>query len=192
MPYYNQMEGVSNRTERELIVAAKGGDIAAFEALVVRHYKRAYNYAVRISGGDKTLAFDITQEAFVKAFVSIKTFKEGSPFSTWLWRIVYNTFIDFVRREGDAEELDESRFSASGGEEDNLITKERRENLYKLLEKLPTEYRDVVILIEILGFSYEEVAEIVAAPLGTVKSRLFRARNELKELIWLNRELFGQ
>lgn len=188
------------RDERAQIAKAKAGDMDAFAALILQHEKIVYNVALRMLNHSED-AKDISQEVLIKAYKSIKNFDERAQFSTWLYRITTNACIDELRRrkgkqsyslEEDLENEEGSmqRQIADEGEtpEESLLRTERAEELKKALSQLKEEHRMAVILRDIRGLSYEEIAEIMDLPMGTVKSRISRARNQLKQEILKIRE----
>lgn len=189
-----------DQREQEWIARAKAGDMQAFEALILQHEKIVYNVALRMMNHSED-AKDISQEVFLKAYKSIGQFDERAMFSTWLYRITTNTCIDELRRrkgkqsfsleeEMENEEGSMQRQIADEGEtpEESLLRAERGDELKKALAQLTEEHRMAVILRDIRGLSYEEIAEIMGLPMGTVKSRISRARNQLKQEILKIRE----
>lgn len=189
-----------DQREQEWIARAKAGDMQAFEALILQHEKIVYNVALRMMNHSED-ARDISQEVFLKAYKSIGQFDERAMFSTWLYRITTNTCIDELRRrkgkqsysleeELESEEGSMQRQIADEGEtpEESLLRAERADELQKALAQLTEEHRLAVILRDIRGLSYEEIAEIMDLPMGTVKSRISRARNQLKQEILKIRE----
>lgn len=189
-----------DQREQEWIARAKAGDMQAFEALILQHEKIVYNVALRMMNHSED-ARDISQEVFLKAYKSIGQFDERAMFSTWLYRITTNTCIDELRRrkgkqsysleeELESEEGSMQRQIADEGEtpEESLLRAERADELKKALAQLTEEHRLAVILRDIRGLSYEEIAEIMNLPMGTVKSRISRARNQLKQEILKIRE----
>ncbi len=121
-----------------LISRAKNGDIAAFEQLVQLHYEKLNSFALNITAGNYALAEDILQEAMIKAFLSIKKLKSGSTFSSWLWRIIKNEFLQFVRKPDNrkmvfAEDLPFSDVGIEEESEKNLIKEEQEKNLRKII-----------------------------------------------------------
>jgi RNA polymerase sigma-70 factor, ECF subfamily len=181
--------------EADLIMRSQRGDVSAFDALVRTHYNLAYNAAYRLLG-DADAASDATQAAFVRAYRSIRSFRLNAAFSTWLYRIVTNVCLDHLRqRERQAQSLtllgadddasqEEREIPDDSG--DPALAAERaevQELVQAALRRLTSEHRAVLVLYDLRGFSYEEVAEVLSLPLGTVKSRLNRARHALKEEI---------
>ena len=189
--------------EGELVARSQRGDASAFDALVRSHYTLTYNVAFRLLS-DADAASDATQAAFVRAFRSISNFRHTAAFSTWLYRIVTNVCLDSIRqRERSAQSLtllsdedDDGQQErdipdGSGDPAQALERAEVQELVQAALRRLSTDHRAVLVLYDLQGFSYEEVGEVLQLPLGTVKSRLNRARHALKEEIGAQGELFG-
>ncbi|MBR2383612.1 MAG: sigma-70 family RNA polymerase sigma factor [Anaerotignum sp.] len=186
--------------ERELIRRAKQGDMLAFEELILKHEKIVYNVALRMMNHSED-AKDISQEVFLKAYRSLGNFDERSQFSTWLYRITHNTCIDEMRKrkgkqsysleeELENEEGSMQRQIADEGDtpEESLLREEQKSEILQALDTLSEEHKAAVILRDVKGLSYEEIAEILELSLGTVKSRISRARNQLKKEILKIRE----
>lgn len=177
--------------ERQLVELAGAGNEDAFEQLVKAHEARVYHLALRMTG-DRETAFDLTQETFLKAWHAIGMFQFDSKFSTWLCRIASNTCIDHLRRkrryqtvsltdpeESRALDLPDSSF-------DPAVLTERaqdREAVLQALEQLPVEYRTVLSLRALEDMSYEEIGQVLDMNPGTVKSRIFRAREKMRQLL---------
>ncbi len=189
--------------ERELIQMCKDGDEVAFDELVTRYEKRVFNFAYRISGNYDE-ANDVAQEAFIRVFNSIKTFRGDANFTTWIYRIVKNVYLDERKKAKNHRqvsldeyvELDEnsvSRQIEDEGPSPEEITeiKERDKAVQKAIMSLPEYQRIIVTLYHTQNQSYEEIAEILHLPIGTVKSRLNRARLALKDILENMPELFG-
>ena len=186
--------------ERDLIRKAKQGDMLAFEELILKHEKIVYNLALRMMNHSED-AMDISQEVFLKAYRSLSNFDERSAFSTWLYRITHNTCIDEIRKrkgkqtyslEEDLESEDGSMQRQVADDEDtpeeSLMRKEQKSEILRALDTLSEEHKAAIILRDVKGMSYEEIAEILELTLGTVKSRINRARNQLKSEILKIRE----
>jgi len=188
--------------ERVIIERCKRGDLAAFNDLVRKYEKQVYNFAYRLTGNYDD-ANDIAQEAFLRVYNAIGSFRGDASFSTWLFRITTNVFLDERKRArahphaslDEYVDLDES--SVTRQIEDpsptpDLVTegRERAEILQDAIRSLPEYQRAVVTLYHSQQKSYEEIAEIMEQPIGTVKSRLNRARLALKEKLTPLRELF--
>ena len=185
------------RTQPEieaLVERARDGDRAAFGQLVDEYKDKIYNYVARMLN-DPSEAEDVTQEAFLRAYKSLPRFRGASSFHTWLYRIASNLAIDVVRKrkrqdptfsldeplESDDGEYERELPDESGGPEDRTSTRETRIAVRRAIMELPEKLRDVMILYELQGETYDDIADILDVPLGTVKSRLFNARNRLKE-----------
>lgn len=179
------------REEEDLLVSkVQSGDSASFEKLVLDNQTRVYNLALRMVGNEED-AFDMSQEAFIKAYNSIGSFRGDSRFSVWLYRLTTNVCLDFLRSENrknhtsltylsdedDDKELEipDDRFSP----ETIAEKKDLREAVNKGLLSLPKDYRAILLLREIDGLSYDEIAKALSLEEGTVKSRIFRARKRL-------------
>ena len=175
---------------------AAAGDIAAFEKLV-RKYEKYVCTAVYAVVRNHDDSFDVAQEVFLKLYHNIGTFKGESSFSSWLYRIAKNTALDFLRRQknhqtvslsaenDDGEEvvLDIPDTSEAVSPEKAALASERREILYAALNELRPEHREILVLRDIEGYSYEEVGSMLSLEAGTVKSRLFRAREALRKIL---------
>lgn len=183
-------QAASKPTDEELVAAYLEGDHRAFEELVERYKNRIYNLAYRMLGNPED-AYDLVQEVFLLLVRKLPSFRGEARFSTWLYRVVLNACYDRARKsrnhlslqESPAEDLpelgetlaDESAVSP----EENMERAEIRKRVQEAISKLPPKFREVVVLHDIQGFDYREVAEILGISLGTVKSRLNRARNRL-------------
>lgn len=165
--------------ERQLLFKAQEGDIESFENVIVSYQNYIYNVIYRIVGS-KEDALDLTQETFIKAFVNIKKFKGKSEFKTWLYRIAVNTSLDFIRKRKSVEEQlgDIGDFKTP---EDIFDDKMTREIIMNELNKLKNDHKIAIILRDIEGLTYSEIAKITNSNIGTVKSRISRARSALKE-----------
>ena len=181
--------------EHALIQDAQAGSLDAFNALVLHYQDSVFNTALRILG-DEDLASDATQEAFLSAFRSIASFRGGS-FKAWLMRTVTNACYDELRRQkrrpsvplepetDDGEEIDSPRWLADPdmSPEQKAEADEVEHAIQHCLNNLPVEFKTVVVMADIQGMDYSEVAIAVRVPLGTIKSRLARARLRLRECL---------
>ena len=181
--------------EQALIQDAQAGSLDAFNALVLHYQDNVFNTALRILG-DEDLAADATQEAFLSAFRSITSFRGGS-FKAWLMRTVTNACYDELRRQkrrpsvplepetDDGEEMDSPRWLADPdmSPEQKAEADEVEHAIQHCLNNLPVEFKTVVVMADIQGMDYSEVAIAVRVPLGTIKSRLARARLRLRECL---------
>jgi RNA polymerase sigma-70 factor (ECF subfamily) len=181
--------------EIALVQSAQNGDLDSFNTLILHYQDRVFNTALRILG-DEDIAQDAAQEAFISAFRSITTFRGGS-FKAWLLRTVTNACYDELRRQkrrpttplepetNDGDEMDSPRWLA----DPNMTPAEQSEAdelehaIQHCLDTLPTDFRTVVVLADIQGMDYSEVATAARVPLGTIKSRLARARLRLRECL---------
>lgn len=178
--------------EQEAAIVRKvlGGDANAFETLVLEYEKNVYNIALRMTGNSEDAA-DMTQEAFIKAYNSLQSFRGDSKFSVWLYRIVSNVCLDFLRsknrrptvslsvEDDDGEDAQLDVADESQSPELLLDRKLTRESVRRGLDSLPPDYRQILLLREIQGLSYDEIAQALSLEVGTVKSRIFRARKRL-------------
>ena len=178
--------------DRVLILECLNGRTTAFGELVRQYQNRLFNSIYRIVDNAEDAA-DVVQDAFLNAYQSLYSFKGDSEFFTWLYRIAFNLAITLKRKKkailsfewaGDdksgLDPKDESEFSQPG---DLLERQEEDANLQAALQKLSPEHRSVIVLKDIEGQKYEEIAEILDVPIGTIRSRLHRARVELKEIL---------
>ena len=182
--------------EAALVKAALLGEMDAFNRLVIAYQDLAFNVAFRMMG-DEDEAADATQAAFISAYRNLGSFRGGS-FKAWVLRMVTNCCYDELRRkhrhptsplepfnEQDGEEIDSPAWIASDEPqpEDSLTVRELEQAIQHCLEGLSAEFRTVVVLVDLQGLDYEEVAQSVHVPLGTIKSRLARARLKLRDCL---------
>ncbi len=197
------MEILSSQ-EASLIKQSKAGDIESFERLIVEHQKKVFNIAYRMLGNLED-ANDVAQEALVKAYRGIENFKGKSSFSTWLYAIVNNACIDFIRKNRkvnmiylDCEyETEEGTYKIQlNNNEDTpeqlFEKKEVQKLVHESINELGYNHRKVIILRDMEQFSYKEIAEILDCSEGTVKSRISRARTNLKTIIKEKLEDWGE
>ena len=180
-----------NREQEAAIVRrVLDGDVNAFETLVREYEKNVYNIALRMVNNSED-ASDMTQEAFIKAYNSLPNFRGDSKFSVWLYRIVSNVCLDFLRSKSRKPTLSLS-MEDDDGEETQLDIADESQSPELLLERsltrdavrrgldaLPPDYRQILLLREIQGLSYDEISLALDLEVGTVKSRIFRARKKL-------------
>jgi len=181
--------------EKTLIADAQRGDLDAFNRLVLAYQDMLYGQAFRLMG-EKYAAEDATQEAFISAFRKIKSFRGGS-FRAWLLRIVTNACYDELRRRKrrpttqlepvneENEPIESPNWLTDPGESPEIAAQrsEIRAALELCIQKLPIEFRTVVLLVDIQGLDYTEAARVIRRPLGTVKSRLARARVRMRDCL---------
>ncbi len=181
--------------ETALITSAQRGDLDAFNTLVLAYQDMLFNTALRILGDDD-LAADATQDAFLSAFKGLNTYRGGS-FKAWLLRTVTNSCYDELRRRkrrptvqlepdsSDGEEMDTPRWLADPSltPEQSAEAMELEHAIQHCLDNLPVDFRTVVVMADLQGLDYSDVAIALRAPLGTIKSRLARARLRLRECL---------
>jgi len=173
--------------DAHLIDATLAGDSAAFGRLVTKYQDRLYNTIVQVVGSTEE-ALDVAQDAFVQAYLKLASFQRNAAFFTWLYRIAFNVAISRRRRQRPTASVEERR-AATGQEPadqgdapgDRLESQERVTQVRAALALLSEEHRTVLVLREIDGCCYETIAEILDLPVGTVRSRLHRARMELRD-----------
>lgn len=183
-----------DKREKELIARAKTGDETSFELLIDGCKTKAYNIAWRYMRNEQD-ALDALQESFIKIFRHLENFKGESRFDTWVYRIVVNTCNDMLKKNRNLQVVN---YPYQQEEEQELITKmadpqptpwealERKEKskfLLDCLETLHPEQKEIILLRDVQGFSYQELTNILDCSMGTVKSRINRARKRLKEII---------
>ncbi|HIV96495.1 MAG TPA: sigma-70 family RNA polymerase sigma factor [Candidatus Agathobaculum stercoravium] len=178
--------------EKHILARARRGELPAFEELVRRHEKRVYAVALRSSGSPED-AEDITQEVFLRAWRSIEEFRGDSGFSTWLFRITMNLCVDHARHKHaqpqtqplvmGEEESERPLPDTAPTPEEHLDNSELGRELAAALDEVSEEHRRIVLLRDVSGMSYTEIAEVLEISEGTVKSRLSRARIALRKVL---------
>ncbi len=190
-------------TEKELVRQSKAGNLDCFEELICAHQQKVYNIALRMLGNEQD-AFDVSQEVFIKVYKNLNGFQENASFSTWVYRIATNTCLDFLRKAKERKKdismdaqiaFDDGEASfqledTSADIEEAILRKERMQVLYRAIDQLRDEHKKMIVLRELQGMSYQEIAEITGMNLGTVKSKMNRARLALKNALEKHRELF--
>ena len=185
--------------ESELVQRSQGGDLEAFNVIVERYQSQVFNLAARILG-NRASAEDVVQEAFISAHKAIGRFRGGS-LRAWLLRIVSNASLDHIRtlRRRREESLDQAELdvgfqppSRGEGPEQQAIRMELGAELQRAIISLPPDQRAVLVLVDVQGLSYEEAAQSVGVSVGTVKSRLSRARVRARDYLKQRRELLPE
>lgn len=184
-----------------LLKLAKEGDTSAFEKLISQHQKSVYNMAFRMLGNRED-AYDAAQEVFIRVYKALPGFREQSMLSTWVYRITKNVCLDMIRKNKKQNTVSIDRETDYGDgplrmqlEDPGLTpdeTAERNELVKKVREgiaKLPEKHRMIIIMRDMQNLSYDEIAKILRCPEGTVKSRINRARNALRDIIENGKEL---
>lgn len=183
-------QDLSLANDRDLVASAVSGLEGSFEELVRRYQRPISAYVYRMVG-DYESALDLTQEIFIKVYNSLRRYRSEFKFSTWIYKIAHNSAVDHLRRtatreqslisgpEGDQFELpiESGRLSP----EQESERKERRNEIESVIRTLPANYRELIILRHSQDLTYEEIVEVTGLPLGTVKNRLFRAREMMRQ-----------
>jgi len=169
--------------DQQLVMEALRGDPDAFTTLVQRYERAVYHLAYRTMRQEEE-AKDVAQEAFFKAYRSLKTFKPGAKFSTWIFAITYHACCDRLnrRKRYSDEELPE-RADSARGPADSVIADDEARRLRAAILQLPEKYRTVVTLYHLQGKQYDEIATVLGIPVGTVKTHLFRAKEQLRRIL---------
>ena len=173
---------MSEPDDNELVQECLGGDEHAFEILLLRYQGPVFNAMLRMVR-HREEASDLTQTAFLKAYEQLKTFDSRHKFFSWLYRIAINEAINHVKRRGRLEPLDGEWASTARNPEDTLVGADLSLHVQDALMRISSDYRAVLVLRHFEGCSYDEIAKIVGVPEKTVKSRLFSARRQLKEVL---------
>lgn len=189
----------ASATDTDLVATAINGQEGSFEELVRRYQRPISAYVYRMVGNYES-ALDLTQEIFIKVYASLRKYRSEFKFSTWIYKIAHNAAVDHLRRsstreqslingsESDPFELPiESRRLSPEQESER---KERRVEIESVVRALPASYRELVILRHSQDLTYEEIVEVTGLPLGTVKNRLFRAREMMRQQ-FVNRGITG-
>ncbi len=184
------LAGLNALGDGELVHSAIAGREAGFEELVRRYQRPIAAYVYRMVG-DYDAALDLTQEVFIKVYNSLTRYRSEFKFSTWIYKIAHNASIDYLRRhtvreqaltgsiDGDRREISiESRRLTP---EQETERRERRSEIESVVQLLPAAYRELIALRHSHDLSYDEIAEVTGLPLGTVKNRLFRAREAMRD-----------
>lgn len=160
------------------------GEVEAFDELMRAHQDRVFGICLRMLR-DREAALDVAQETFLTVFRKADKFKAEAAFSTWLYRVTMNTCYDYLRRtkRRQADSLPEGLDPVDPQASDPLISAELRPDIEAALAQIPEEFRSAIVLVDLQGLSIDQTAEILGAPSGTVKSRVFRGRRLLAELL---------
>ncbi len=185
------LDGIRKRTDGELIEGAVAGQAEGFEELVRRYQRPITSYVYRMLG-DYESSLDVTQEVFIKVYNSLHKYNFDYKFSTWIYRIAHNASVDHMRRNSitpqsiEVENADGSfqiqLESHAASPEQERERSEWRTEIEAVVRCLPAAYRDLILLRHSRDLSYDEIAEVTGLPLGTVKNRLFRARELMREI----------
>ena len=180
----------SSAADRELVATAAQGLEGGFEELVRRYQRPISAYVYRMVG-DYDCALDLTQEIFIKIYASLSRYRPEFKFSTWIYKIAHNAAIDHLRRNagrersinrGTESEPQQLTIESKGlSPEQQSEREERRMEIESVVRLLPTAYRELIVLRHSQDLTYEEIVEVTGLPLGTVKNRLFRAREMMRQ-----------
>lgn len=200
LEHRGEIKMASAHTDAHLIETYLRGDVSAMDELVRRHEARAYQYAFRLTR-DRDAAADLVADAFIRVFRSVEGFKGQSAFTTWLYRIITNCFLDARKKtasrmtsslddviETSEGELQRQFESNEAGPFDMLDRRMRAQALADAIDALPDVHRSIVQMYHGEMLSYEEIADVLSVPIGTVKSRLNRARMALAHQLTARRE----
>jgi RNA polymerase sigma-70 factor (ECF subfamily) len=184
------LSSLSAIADCELVTRAVAGREDSFEELVRRYQRPIAAYVYRMVG-DYEAALDLTQEVFIKVYNSLRRYRSEFKFSTWIYKIAHNSAIDHLRRYSTREQSLISEFDGEQRElpiesrrispEQEYAGKERRAEIEQVVRGLPATYRELILLRHSHDLSYDEIAEVTGLPLGTVKNRLFRAREVMRQ-----------
>ncbi|MEM7400844.1 MAG: RNA polymerase sigma factor RpoE [Pseudomonadota bacterium] len=176
--------------DKELVKRAQKGEKAAFDTLVTKYHLKVVNLVTRfVKNADD--AQDVAQEAFIKAYRGLKNFRGDSAFYTWLYRIAINSAKNYLVSQGrkspayavdveDAEHMESAtNLKEYDTPEGNMLTDEIEKTVYKAIKDLPEDLKTAITLRELEGMSYDEIANVMECPIGTVRSRIFRAREAI-------------
>ncbi|TXH69705.1 MAG: RNA polymerase sigma factor RpoE [Thiothrix sp.] len=181
-------------TDLELVQRVQAGDKKSFDVLVLKYQHKVINLVMRYMH-DPDTAQDVAQEAFIKAYRGLKNFRGESAFYTWLYRIAINTAKNHLVSQGrraptndiDADEAEqfegESALKEYGTPENEMLRDEIQSIVSNAIDALPDDLRTAIVLRELEGMSYEEIAEAMDCPIGTVRSRIFRARESIDKVL---------
>ncbi len=165
--------------EAALLERGRAGDVEACDHLVGTYQDRIYRVAYRITGNRED-AWDAAQDTFVRAFGALRSFRGGAAFGTWLYRIAVNASLDIVRRRPRSSQGPDPVWTAADDPAAEVVRRDVQRRVHQAIATLPPDQRTAVVLRELEGLSYEEMAAVLRVPIGTVRSRLARAREALR------------
>ncbi len=185
---------VASEVDKALVLKVQAGDKTAFDVLVRKYQQKIMNLVSHYIK-DNSEVMDVTQEAFIKAYRALPNFRNESAFYTWLYRIAINTAKNYLVAQGrrppktDVDAADAEQYGIAPGLKESasperlLLTDEIRKVVFDVIEELPEDLRSAITLRELEGLSYEQIADIMDCPVGTVRSRIFRAREAIDERV---------
>src|SRR4051812_8847852 len=184
------LSSLSGFADRDLVTRAVAGREDGFEELARRYQRPIAAYVYRMVG-DYDAALDLTQEVFIKVYNSLARYRPEFKFSTWIYKIAHNSAVDHLRRYGTREQSLTREFEGEPRElllesrrlspEQESERRERREEIEHVVRQLPSAYKELILLRHSHDMSYDEIADVTGLPLGTVKNRLFRAREVMRQ-----------
>lgn len=183
----NSFTDFSSLSDEELVNLFNNGQTEVFEVLFNRYYKKIYNLCLRFCNLDRNLAEETAQETFLQAYKSLSRFQSRSSFYTWLYRVTFNTCSLNIKKQSrlKSSPLDELDFtnlnSSEQGPSELVLKKEYKQYVNKIINELPEEQKQVMILGPVMGHSYQEIAEIIGESITVIKGRLFRARQNFRK-----------
>ena len=191
-------ESTSHLEDVKLVVASKAGDQQAFDSIVSKYQHRVYNHCLQIVRDDEQ-SYDLAQEVFLRVFRNIDKYQHSYELYTWIYRITVNCCLDYLRKikrqparlsidTGTGEDADGENWTLQLPDERHrpdwaLLDDELRRVLHETIGRLAIKLRKVILLRDVKGYRYDEIAEILDCPVSTVKSRIYRARNELRKVL---------
>jgi RNA polymerase sigma-70 factor (ECF subfamily) len=188
----SRLADINAAADRDLVATAAAGVEGSFEELVRRYQRPISAYVYRMVG-DYESALDLTQEIFIKVYGSLARYRPEFKFSTWIYKIAHNSAVDHLRRVGgrerslvngtDADQYDMPIESDGLSPEQESEREERRVEIEGIVKSLPPAYRELIVLRHSQDLTYEEIVEVTGLPLGTVKNRLFRARELMRQIL---------
>ena len=177
-------KAVAVSDEEQFVLRAAAGDERAYGKLVQAYQSRVFNFVRSMVRNDE-VAEDITQESFVKAFFSLKRLQNPGSFKSWLFRIANNNTLDWLRRKKfqlvDVDEQIHESYVDVRNPESGAVEEERLQHVRQALNKLKPDQKAILVMCDLQGLSYADIAEVLNVPFGTVQSRIFYARKKLKE-----------
>ncbi|MGL4344299.1 MAG: RNA polymerase sigma factor [Cellulosilyticaceae bacterium] len=193
---------MEEQIEQKLVSLAQQGDLQAFEQLITSYEKKIYTICLRMLGNEQD-AYDAAQEVCVKIWRQLKNFEGNSKLSTWIYRVTTNQCLDYLRKFKNKNKDEISLFQTSHTTQEEwmidvpskeLTTEEQMDQkvlsevIQEGMNELKAEYKEIIVLRDVMGHSYDEISTILQVSVGTVKSRLSRARNALKKVLMQNKE----
>jgi len=180
------------KSDDYLVLKSQDGDARSFELLILKYQRRIFNVIYRVVRNEDIVE-DLAQETFLNAFNSIKNFKRQSSFYTWIYRVAVNISLNYLSKQKKLKVVDDAVMETESvvdriatydmSPEKSLRSKESTSVIFKAIDKLPDDMRIAIMLRDYEGLSYQEVSEVMNCPIGTVRSRIFRGRAILKEML---------